>query len=233
MHEGFPGQTPKFVSQEQQEEESDSPIILEDSDELAAAQPKTEEIHPEEIQRTVNESPSSKDLRQDIQDERRTNTQSVESLERERGIKEGARYVSEAATVFAREIKSREQNGMDPFMDARSFNELRLGAVTLAELSQTKEQIDMDQLGLAVTSIDSGLNNVEKTRMSGPIHESEDSLGRLTYAMRNLYDATEKMSKNFREGDELASFATRRLRQTSERVYGFAGKLRATVRNRN
>lgn len=170
-------------------------------------------------------------LDQDIQGELLEVRKAVETLERERGLKEGARYVSEAASMFAREINGRDRDGMDPFMDPSAFNSLRSGAVALSEVGEIRGRLNMDELGQAFARINSSLDKMERTRRSGPIRESEESLGKLGYAMRNLYEAIGKMSKNFREGDEQASIGARRLMETSERVYGFTSRMRSVVRN--
>jgi hypothetical protein len=170
-------------------------------------------------------------LDQDIQGELREGRKAEEGLERERGLKDGARHVGEAASMFAREINNRDRDGMDTFMDARAYNDLRSGAVALAEFGEGRGRADMDELGLAFARVNSGLEKMQRTRRSGPIRESEDSLGKLGYAMRNLYEATGKMSKGFREGDERASLGARRLMETSERVYDFTSRLRSAVRN--
>lgn len=167
----------------------------------------------------------------DIQKELREGSNVEESLERERGLKESARYAGEAATMFARELSNRDRAGMDPLMDARAFNELRSGAASLSQIGQSQGHTDIDELGLAFSRINSGLDRMERTRRSGPVRESEESLSKLGYAMQNLYEATSKMGKNFREGDERASMGARRLMETSERVYGFTSRMRSAMRN--
>ncbi len=170
-------------------------------------------------------------LDQDIQSELREGRKAEESLERERGLKEGARNAGEATAMFAREINSRERDGMDAFIDPRAYNQLRSGAVALAEFAEGKGKVDMNELHLAFVRINSGLENMHKTRSRGPVRESEDSLGKLGYAMRSFHEATVKMSRNFREGDEQASGGARRLIETSERVYDFTSRLRSALRN--
>lgn len=170
-------------------------------------------------------------LDSDIQNELREDRKADESLERERRIKESARYAGEAAIMFARELNNRDRDGMDPFMDAKAFNELRSGATTLSQFGESQGRVDMNELGLAFSRINSGLDRMERTRRSGPVRESEESLGKLGYAMQNLYEATSKMSKNFREGDERAAMGARRLMEISERIYGFTSRMRSTIRN--
>lgn len=171
-------------------------------------------------------------LDKDIQDEIRENRKVEESRARERNLMREALSARDAAAMFAHEILKRERSGMDPLINPQAFTQLRSGVTALYQFAETRGRADMEQLGNAFTWINSGLNGIERTRTKGPIHESEESLGKLGFSMRNLYDAIGKMRRNFTEGDEVASLSGRRLMETSERVDGFTSKLRSIIRNK-
>lgn len=192
----------------------------------------TESADTHAVRSATKELADLKSLRGEVVTEMYKGKETQESQERDRALREGSREVSEAVTQFASEIQHRERDGMDTFLDERAFSSIRSGAVALQTFSEGKGKVDPDELASGLASLNSGLEQMGQNRRSGPINESEQSLSRLGYASRSLYEATGKLSKGFREGDEQASFAARRLMQTSERVYGFAGRLRSALYRR-
>lgn len=164
---------------------------------------------------------------------RRSQKESEESQERERGLREGSKQVEEAIVSFASVIQERAKNDMDPFMDSRTFSSIRAGAGALTNFSEGRGAVNTEELAGALNSISRGLGQMERQSRGGPVRESDESLRRIGYTTQLLSEAAKNLSKNFKEGDEQAAGAARRLYESAEQAGIFMGRLRSALRNYN
>jgi len=153
-------------------------------------------------------------------------------LDRTQALREGASELTEATLSFGNELGRRDKNGMDPFLDARSFATFKNGYQRLRVFSEKKEtEVASDELATAITMITQGLKQFGGMPRGGVIREDTESLGRLAHYVRNLEEVAAKLGKRLIEGDENAGGALRELRIICNKIYDFALKKRSVLRN--
>ena len=152
-----------------------------------------------------------------------------ESQERESGIRREGEKLCEVAESFCSELQRRDKDGLDPFCDRNVYSRIRGGIYGVRALVEGQGRINADDLASALQSFAEGLKGMGKT-LSG-INDNPDSLDRLAFITRGVYDALGNLSKNFREGDENASRAVTNARTACDAVYAYVGRLRIALRN--
>jgi hypothetical protein len=151
-----------------------------------------------------------------------------ESIEHDRNIKQAAQDLRETVT---QEINYRLGERMDPFMDKNIFNRFTAGLTGLADLAESRDALNIEDLSTALTQINSGLEGMGRYPQGNGVVEDDESLAKIIYTLQRVYDATISMENNFRQGDEQAAAGAQRLRQNVENVANFIHRLRAALRN--
>jgi hypothetical protein len=185
------------------------------------------------LEKTNKVSSDSRQAEEIVHERPGSEKESQESHERDDRLREGSKQVEEAVTSFASAIQERAKNDMDPFMDSRAFSSIRANAGILTSFSEGRGAVNTEELAQALNSISKGLSQMEQQARGGPVRESDESLRRIGYATQMLSESAKKLGRNFKEGDELAAGAARRLSEQAEQIGIFMGRLRSALGNYN
>ena len=192
---------------------------------LGIEQSEAQDTHSERA--NGSETEALKSLRDDIDQEFRQSKEGKESTEHITRIRRNVGEVGNALQAFTYEIRRRDQDGLDPLLDARAFSSLQNGFNSLRAISEGNGNLSQEELASTFGQITRGLEQMGETGRGRPDRDFENNLGRLSSRARGVADALDTLRRGLRKGDELIAGTARRLSESADSASIFVSSLRS------
>lgn len=153
-----------------------------------------------------------------------------ETRERDQATKRQIGASADSLQIFVTQIRLREKNGMDTFMDAETREKLEQGVEALRAVATQQEPVNLERVRASFQDITVAFSKFERQPQKGPVREDTRNLGVVGESLKKLYTNIDGVKSSLGDSSEDTAAATDLLTRI-DGTHRFIEKLKKAAEN--